>query len=310
MLNEKTILSTPNLSLYEKEGFFFAVDPEAPNWIVTDSKGAKILRYLDGHTPLGKVIRKYAREEGVEVSKAWLDVDTFIKDAMRCKFVSKDTYASAQYLGRDAYLKPEKLMELWLHPNNSCNLTCAHCLVESHPYAIHGLPTEFFKKVIDEAYELGVRRFYITGGEPFVRGDIFDFIKQITEEKNSELIILTNATLLRGSRLERLKNLPRRDLIMLQISLDGSNPEINDPIRGEGTFKPIIQGIRNAVEVGFNPTVTTVLAENNLDDLPSIVELIKELRVRNLHLLWPHRRGRALEFFPKCRANNRCSSTS
>ncbi len=47
--------------------------------------------------------------------------------------------------------------------------------------------------VIDAAAALGAERVYITGGEPFLRNDIFDLARHITETRGCELIVLTNA---------------------------------------------------------------------------------------------------------------------
>lgn len=106
----------------------------------------------------------------------------------------------------------------------------------------------------------------------------------LTEKKGRELIVLTNGTLLWGERFERLKRLDPEKL-KLQISLDGSNPQINDPIRGEGSFERIVEGIENAVSIGFIPTVTTAISARNLDDLEATVEFLPRLGVRNYHKL-------------------------
>ena len=46
------------------------------------------------------------------------------------------------------------------------------------------LTIDEFKKVVDDSIELGVKRFYITGGEPFIKEGIFDLIKYIGWRKN------------------------------------------------------------------------------------------------------------------------------
>ncbi len=92
---------------------------------------------------------------------------------------------------------------------------------------------EQLKRIIDQVAELGVYRYYFTGGEPFARPDIFDLIDYVTRKKKAELIVLTNATLFRGERLDLLKE-QDPSLLKFQVSLDGTRPEINDPIREKG----------------------------------------------------------------------------
>lgn len=291
-LGEKTILHTPAYSQTELNGLYMIIDPEGPNWISTDSRGARIISYLDGKKTFGDLVKLYASEFGLDTAKGWLHVNSFLKDALREKLVSFKPYVRASYNGRSDYLKADHLNELWIHTNNSCNLQCAHCLVSSSPLEDRGMPTEEIKRIIDEGRELGVFRFYFTGGEPFIRKDIYELIAYITRAENSELIVLTN-----GMFLSQEKNLSRlleagRGRFRPQISLDGSNAEMNDPIRGEGTFPKIIKGIRAAVDSGLNPTVTTVVTTANAEDVPNVTRLLASLGVKNHHLLWVHQRGR------------------
>ncbi len=117
--------------------------------------------------------------------------------------------------------------------------------------------------------------------------------RRIVTEHQRELVILTNGTLFRGERLAGLAALAG-DRLRVQISLDGASAATNDPIRGAGTFERVTEGIRAAVAEGLRPSVTMVLLKHNLDDVEALIRLTASLGVRNVHLLWPHRRGRVL----------------
>ncbi|MFV1950499.1 MAG: methyltransferase domain-containing protein [Nitrospinota bacterium] len=293
-LTEKTILNIHSYSQMERGNIFLLIDPERPNWAVTDQRGAKILSYINGHKTFRDIVIEYTRDFNIDIAKGWLDVNTFLKQAINEEFASISPAARTYYPGRGSFLKPSGLHELWIHTNNSCNLSCSHCLVDSAPVKEESLSTDKIKEIIDEACELGVFRFFFTGGEPLIRKDIFDLIDYVIRVKDAELILLTNGTLLRGEAIKRLSGFDPLKL-KLQISLDGSTPMINDPIRGQGTFTEIINGIKNSINAGFSPTVTTVLMSGNVDDLPDIVNLVADLGVKNHHFLWLHRRGRVLE---------------
>ena len=148
--------------------------------------------------------------------------------------------------------------------------------------------------MIDQAYELGARRFYFTGGEPFVRDDICELIRHVTEGKMSELIIMTNATLFQGGRLDGLKNLDRERL-KFQVSLDGTRPEVNDPIRGRGVFERASQGLKTLNDLGFATSLTAAVTKANLQDLEHLPALAQRLGAKSVHLMWLHKRGRILE---------------
>lgn len=291
-LSEHILHTPPYSKLNNNNGIQIFIDPEGPNWISTDGKGAKILSFIDGKKTFDEIVKQYSTELNITHAKAWVDVNTFVKEGIREKFVSVNPYSRAPYKGRADYLPLTHLSELWIHTNNSCNLECAHCLVESGPLGDRGLDTDTLKSLIDDAKKLGVYRFYFTGGEPFIRKDIFELINHITKDNHTELIVLTN-----GMFFNHKDNLSRflevsRGLVKPQISLDGSTSQANDAIRGKGTFKKIIEGIMTAVENGLNPTITTVVNAYNLDDITNITKLIHSLSVKNHHLLWVHQRGR------------------
>ena len=292
-VDEKTLLRAPALVLERAGGAVLALDPASPNWVTTDDRGASILRRLDGCTPLGDVVRDYAAETGLDVHRAWLHVETFTADALRQKFISTDGAVPQPYLGRSAYLRTERLREFWIQVNDFCNLACEHCLVSSSPQGAQGLDGAVLRDAIDQAADLGVERFFLTGGEPLARPDIVELVEYIVRTHGRELVILTNGTLFKGDRLAALQSLPT-DRLRVQVSLDGASAEINNAIRGAGTFDRIVAGIKKAVAAGLRTTVTMTLLRHNLQDGSALVGLAADLGVTNVHLLWPHRRGRVL----------------
>jgi radical SAM protein with 4Fe4S-binding SPASM domain len=292
-INDQTVLRAPATVVEQVAGAALAIDPASPNWIATDERGLRILRHLDGRTPLRDVVRAYAAESDLDLGRAWLHVDTFAHDALRQRFVSTDGAVPLPYLGRSSYLRTDQLKEFWVQVNDFCNLACAHCLVSSGPEEGQGLPGAAVRTVIDQAVALGVERFYLTGGEPLARVDAIELVDHIVRARERELVIMTNGTVLKGERLGALAALPAERL-RLQVSLDGASPDVNDPIRGDGTFERIVAGIQAAVGAGLRTTITMVLLRHNLSDAAALVELAADLGVPNVHLLWPHRRGRVL----------------
>lgn len=281
---------------YERSQIHFSIDPEGPNWMATDSRGGQLMAWIRQGLLLGELKRRYAQAFQVNSAKAWLHVHTLVREGLRARMLSLQPAEAAPYLGRAAHLKLEKLRELWVHTNNFCNLTCPHCLVSSSPRAERGLPTEKLTAIIDQAVDCGVERIYFTGGEPFARPDIFSLIGHVTR-RNCELIILTNATLFHGERLRTLDSVSREQL-RLQISLDGAKPETNDRLRGKGTFEQIREGTKNVTRLGFPVSLTTVVTKENLEEVPAVTRLVKDWGAQSQHLMWMHRRGRAMETMP------------
>jgi 7,8-dihydro-6-hydroxymethylpterin dimethyltransferase len=308
VLAERTPLHIPALHVFEHDDISYAVDSEAPNWIAVEARGAGVLRTIEraaqagSPVTFGGLVAQYAAQYQLEAGKAWLHVHDFLAALDRARLLSDTSFGRTPYLGRAAYVQPQGLRELWLQINNACNLTCTHCLVSSGPGGIPGMSGDDIARLIDDSAALGVERLYVTGGEPFLRKDMFDLIKRATDTHGMEVILLTNATLFAGRTKEQLSTLDR-GLTRFQVSIDGAHAGTNDHIRGEGTFVKALDGTRLLAGLGFDVSLTTVTTEENLHELAEIPAIVKRTGASSQHLMWSHKRGRALQsnngFFPE-----------
>ena len=304
-LAEGTSLHVSELHRFEDDGLTYAVDGAAPNWIVIEPTGRHLLETIardSGKVTFGGLVARFAAERQLEAGKAWVHVHDFVRALDRAGMLSDKPFARDPYPGRAALVTPQGLRELWLQINNACNLACAHCLVSSGPGKEPGLPLDALRRVVDRAVELGLERLYITGGEPFVRRDIFTLLRHATETRGLEAIVLTNATVFQGRIRHEIETL-ERSRIRFQVSVDGATPETNDLVRGPGTFAKALDGARLLADLGYDVALTTVTTKRNLPELPAIPGIAKAAGATSHHLMWTHKRGRALTsldgFFPE-----------
>ena len=70
--------------------------------------------------------------------------------------------------------------------------------------------------------------------------------------------VLTNGILIPERLAIRLKEIAENSIYSLEIrvSIDGFTEETNDKIRGEGSFRKAMAGVKNLVENGFLPIIT------------------------------------------------------
>lgn len=147
-----------------------------------------------------------------------------------------------------------------------CNLACTHCFVSSSPtnHTHESMSLEAILPYLEEGARLGVKEYYFTGGEPFLHPEMETVLQKTLEI--GPATVLTNGLLLDPERCARLYELAEASIYSLdfRVSMDGYSATSNDPIRGEGTFAQILQGISNLVQAGLNPviTVTEVHGEN------------------------------------------------
>jgi molybdenum cofactor biosynthesis enzyme MoaA len=143
-----------------------------------------------------------------------------------------------------------------------CNLKCTHCFISCSPtnHSHEMLTLEAVRERLREAIPLGVREYYFTGGEPFMVPDILTMIGESLRQ--GPVSVLTNGLLLSPDRCRRLKAISDASEYSfdVRISIDGYTPEVNDPIRGAGTFEKILAGIHHLAQAGLNPVVTVTEA--------------------------------------------------
>jgi organic radical activating enzyme/TusA-related sulfurtransferase len=158
---------------------------------------------------------------------------------------------------RDADARPIG-SRVWLYTNFDCNLKCDYCCVRSSPSAPRReLGLERVARIAAEAVPLGVREFFVTGGEPFLLPDIGAIIATLSAA--APTVVLTNGMLFRGSRLAALRGLSR-DRVTFQISLDSSTPDVHDRHRGAGTWARAREGIALAQAEGFRVRLAATVA--------------------------------------------------
>jgi radical SAM protein with 4Fe4S-binding SPASM domain len=279
-----SILYKPNLHTINKGNITILISPEAPNWVAVNKVGVKVLNLINGSKTSNEIA------EILEPSNSKEDVYKFIEECVSREIVATNPFLFPPYPGRSKYLKAERLEELWIYITNRCNLFCEHCLVDADSAPKKELNNKALKKIIKEGADLGAKRIFFTGGEPFLKKDIFELIVFVTLELKKELVILTNGTLLDEQKVNRLASLPG---VVLQVSLEGSSPDINDSIRGKGNYHRTLKTIELLRKRGIRTIVTSTATKKNIDDIPRLSWLLHSKDVRTHHILWVHERGRA-----------------
>jgi len=172
-----------------------------------------------------------------------------------------------------------------------CNLKCKMCDIRKHPTRPEEeINFKEIKKVIDDLTSWGVHSVTLSGGEPFLRNDLFEILDYISRKANHTYID-TNLTLIDEKIAVKLTELPYHKL-HLQISLDGATAETHDSIRGvKGCFNKIMDNIRLIHKVSqqkntpIHMGITFVLMRENLKEVMHLVRLAKELEMRNVSIM-------------------------
>jgi AdoMet-dependent heme synthase len=173
------------------------------------------------------------------------------------------------------------LDDLWFQVSGTlCNLTCRHCFISCSPHnhAFGFLSLETVRRVLDESVGLGVKEYYFTGGEPFLHPDMTDILELAL--RYGPATVLTNGTVFKDEWLDRLARAEAASPYSLEfrVSIDDFTAEINDPVRGAGTFDRALRGVRQLTAHGFLPIVTVALTDDRQDPdalFAGFVELLR-----------------------------------
>lgn len=181
------------------------------------------------------------------------------------------------------WLPPGELDVLWLQVGGTlCNLHCEHCFIACSPtnHALELMERDQIERVLETAAELGVREYYLTGGEPFIRKDLEDLVARILQQ--GPVSVLTNATLITAARAAHLAEIraAARYALELRVSLDGCTAATNDPIRGPGTFERALRGYEHLVRAGFLPIVTAAQMWEPAEEPAVLAGFVAELQRR------------------------------
>lgn len=157
-----------------------------------------------------------------------------------------------------------------------CNLSCRYCFYADSMQTKRDIGTDAWREIISELGDMAVQRVILSGGEAFMRDDLFDIIDSVIENR-MRYSILSNGTMITPEVISRFNEGKRRmRLDSIQVSIDGSRAEIHDLSRPPKSFDRAIRGLRLLVDEGFPVTVRVTLNRHNIDDLDAIARLLLE----------------------------------
>lgn len=158
-----------------------------------------------------------------------------------------------------------------------CNLKCQHChLWQTKEH--DELTTEEAKSFISELKEMNTVHLSFSGGEPFIRSDIYELISYANS------IGLGTSVNTNGTRLADIGNAGKAcdtGLGAVYISLDGPDAEMHNSLRGSpNAFKNALNAIDNIIRYRTDGSpkvfINTTITGGNINHLQGILHIAKE----------------------------------
>src|ERR1700761_1231124 len=141
-----------------------------------------------------------------------------------------------------------------------CDFRCIYCMAEDMSFLPKAevLTLEELDRLCSAFVGLGVRKLRLTGGEPLVRKNIMELIRNLSRHLKSgaldELTLTPN-----GSQLRKYADdLARCGVKRINVSIDTLDPEKFTAITRWGKLDQVLDGLRAAKEAGLRVKINTV----------------------------------------------------
>ena len=256
-------------TVHIQDGFHVAVNPLMPGgYKVINRLQHRVLETCDGMT-----IPEIAADNRIKE----VDAETIIRLVS-----SKQLVSTGEPFTQPQFSLEPKSLSIWVHLTNTCPLRCTYCHVWKDPTHMSvDVLERFADKLVQTAAEKGLKEITIrlSGGEPMTRlSQIKVWLLKLRERLHAvnchlKISFLTNLTILNDEIIAFIKD----NDCGLSVSMDGLGKyhDQNRPFAsGRGSFATIDQNLDVLARAGIKPFIMTVIAEANMDDMPSFTEYL------------------------------------
>lgn len=176
--------------------------------------------------------------------------------------------------GWDLGLRMQQRYILWnaqMDLTNRCNEKCIHCLRDTD--CTRELSFEEIKDILIQLKEEGCIKLTFSGGEIFLRKDIWDILR-LARKMEFGFDIKTNGLMVRRGDIKRLKAIRP---LSVHFSVYGASPGVHESItQTSGSFEKTMEAIRLCRDSGIAVVVAAVVFNNNFHELAAIKKMAKK----------------------------------
>ena len=167
----------------------------------------------------------------------------------------------------DKYGRP--LTHMRISVTLRCNHSCIFCHMEGIPISqssLNELSPKEYGLIAKAASDLGIRYYKLTGGEPLLRNDIVDIVREIRPYALS-ISLTTNGSLL----AKYAEDLKEAGIDYINVSLHSLKPDVFKFITG-GNLNSVLKGIEEALNVGIKLKIDFLALKFNENEFKEIID--------------------------------------
>ncbi len=179
------------------------------------------------------------------------------------------------------FLNSVKSIDLYI--NYSCGLRCNHCFVGDLLNTNMEMPLSMVKSIVEQCIIHNVKNITLLGGEPTLHKNIIEIINLFVNNGINTRIVTNGQKSYQSLHTKLPKEIKQK--IHVCFSIDGSNSDTHDFIRGKGVFAKLYQSIALAKLDKISMSAITSISKDNFDDLIHIIEFcdLENMKYINIH---------------------------
>lgn len=162
-----------------------------------------------------------------------------------------------------------------------CNLRCVYCFPNVNSAeaqaSLSPLTSDNIYNIANQIIQAKVFQVTISGGEALSYKNLWNVISMLNKE-NIKVLVITNGTTINNNNISNLLKYE----IIVGVSLDGPNEEINSKTRGIGVFDRTINGIKKLKRAGVPVGVLVTLTRYNFPVLYEHIKFVNSLGIFNI----------------------------
>lgn len=256
-------------------------NPKSLKTVMVDKNAAEMLKILDKESDISSVAHKLAKISGMHPVMASFRTLQYLSNFQQQGFVTLPVTIKVPRppAAKKDIIFSSPVLVSW-EVTKACNLNCSHCA--SQTMDGRELDTREALDLIEQLHDIGVFILSFSGGEPFIRPDIFQLLER-ARDLDMQIGLTTNGTLLDQETVRRLGAL---EPFNVHISIDGVG-EVHDSFRNKpGVFLRAINALKLLKQYRIPHGITTSITKKNLSDLGNVKEFVKLNGIRSWEIFF------------------------
>jgi len=262
-------------------------DPRTLKTIMVDENAAETLKLIDNESDIACITHALAGKWGMHPVMASFRTLQYLANFQQQGFISLPVDIKVprpRASGKNIRFSSPVLVS-W-EVTKTCNLNCSHCA--SQTMDVRELDTAEALRLMEHLHDLGVFILSFSGGEPFIRPDIFQLLRR-ARDLGFQIGLTTNGTLLDEDTVQRLRDL---EPFNVHISIDGVG-EVHDSFRNKtGVFDLARNSLRLLKQYDIPCGITTSITKRNFADLDNIKEFVRQNEILSWEIFFCHPCGK------------------